>query len=180
MTPEIAPLSHIPRRKPDLNPRELFQELKSNNQNLSYINDSTSEDEMIGIQIETPRKYIFRSNSEIYLKDTDMQDEEDLVMPPPLLIPSAPIMYAEATASDIVPSQTVLVIDQSQMNNLTRQMGQGDSIYVNTGIYQQLQRLFFKAQMTQKAFTLKQSKQPGTQHVQPQQLSTFSLNDSQM
>jgi hypothetical protein len=34
--------------------------------------------------------------------------------------------------------------------------------------------------MTQKAFTLKQLKQPGTQHVQPQQLSTFSLNDSQM
>ena len=60
----------------------------------------------------TPRKYIFRSNSEIYLKDTGMQDEEDLVMPPPLLIPQVPIMYAEATASDIVPaSQTVLVID---------------------------------------------------------------------
>lgn len=29
----------------------------------------------------SPRKYIFRSNSEIYLKDTDMQDEEDLIMP---------------------------------------------------------------------------------------------------
>jgi hypothetical protein len=41
-------------------------------------------------------------------------------MPPPMLIPQAPIMYAEATASDILPSQTVLVIDQSQMNNLTR------------------------------------------------------------
>ena len=40
-----------------------------------------------------------------------MQYEEDLVMAPPVIQPQ-PIMYAEATASD-VPSQTVLVIDQS-------------------------------------------------------------------
>jgi len=33
-----------------------------------------------------------------------MQDEEDLVMPPPLIVPQKPIMYAEATASDIVPA----------------------------------------------------------------------------
>jgi hypothetical protein len=33
MTPEILPLPHIPRRKPDLNPRELFVDLKSNNAN---------------------------------------------------------------------------------------------------------------------------------------------------
>jgi hypothetical protein len=113
MTPEIAPLPHIPRRRPDLNPRDLFLELKSNNQNLSYINDSSSEDKQQEVkqQNEAQHKYIFRSNSEIYLKDTGMQDEEDLVMPPPLLIPQAPIMYAEATASDILPSQTVLVID---------------------------------------------------------------------
>ncbi len=89
MTPEIAPLPHIPRRRPDLNPRDLFLELRSNNQNLSYINDSSSEDKLKEVkqQNETQHKYIFRSNSEIYLKDTGMQDEEDLVMPPPLLIP---------------------------------------------------------------------------------------------
>jgi hypothetical protein len=37
-----------------------------------------------------------------------MQDEEDLVMPPSFQLPQAPIMYAEATASDNV---TTLMID---------------------------------------------------------------------
>lgn len=93
----------------------------------------------------SPRKYIFRSNSEVYLKDTDMQDEEDLVMPPPFhLLPSAggaptPIMYAEATASDMAPSQTIpLTIDHTQMNNLTRNLmvpNCDQSIYVNTALY---------------------------------------------
>jgi hypothetical protein len=54
----------------------------------------------------------------MYLKDTDMQDEEDLVMPPPFRLPlNPPILYAEATASE----QTVpLTIDYTQMNNLTK------------------------------------------------------------
>ena len=104
MTPEMLPIPHIPRRKPEINPREIFLEIKSCNQNLSYVDDSSSFEKSgrNGIQDdESPRKYIFRSNSEIYLKDTGMQDDEDLVMPPPMLINPAPILYAEATASDV-------------------------------------------------------------------------------
>jgi hypothetical protein len=78
----------------------------------------------VSVHKTTPRKYIYRSNSEIYLKDTDMQDEEDLVMPPQFRLPApAPIMYAEATASEIGGQQTIpLTIDYTQMNNLTRNM----------------------------------------------------------
>jgi hypothetical protein len=80
-------------------------------------------------------------------------------MPPQFRLPvPAPIMYAEATASEIGHQQTIpLTIDYTQMNNLTRNMNyQGDSstLYVNTAIFQQLQRLFMKAHMTQKGFTL--------------------------
>jgi hypothetical protein len=32
----------------------------------------------------SPKKYVFRSKSEIYIKDTDMQDSSDLIMPHPL------------------------------------------------------------------------------------------------
>ena len=81
----------------------------------------------------------------MYLKDTDMQDEEDLIMPAPFQLPAQnpttqPIMYAEATASDLTPSHSIpLTIDQTQLNNLTRiMMSQDQSIYVNTFIYQQL------------------------------------------
>jgi hypothetical protein len=41
-------------------------------------------------------------------------------------------------------------------------MAQGDSIYVNSALYLQLQRLLMRAQLTQKALTLKQTKKPGT------------------
>lgn len=45
-----------------------------------------------------------------------MQDDEDLVMPAPFVQPQQQIMYAEASASDTVPSQTIpLTIDQTQM-----------------------------------------------------------------
>ncbi len=84
----------------------------------------------------SPRKFIFRSNSEIYLKDTDMQDEEDLVMPQPFRLPLAtPILYAEATASE---NTIPLTIDQTQMNNLMRNIHNQDfsTIYVNTAIQQ--------------------------------------------
>ena len=38
----------------------------------------------VGDASGSPKKYIFRSKSEIYLKDTDMQDSSDLIMPQPL------------------------------------------------------------------------------------------------
>ena len=47
MTPEILPLPLIPRRKPDIHPRELFVDRISNNPNLSYIDDSESEQRTI-------------------------------------------------------------------------------------------------------------------------------------
>ena len=59
----------------------------------------------------------------MYLKDTDMQDSDDLIHPP-----QNPIMYAEAEATaseDILPTLP-LTIDQTQLNNLTRRMITGD------------------------------------------------------
>lgn len=66
----------------------------------------------------SPRKFIFRSNSEVYLKSMDMQDENDIFTVP------MPIQYvAEVTHYDPTNSQAhMLVIDSSQLNNLTRHM----------------------------------------------------------
>ena len=89
---------------PVVESRDLLEELKQ--ANLGSIKNKEGST----ISNDSVRR-IVRSNSEIYIKDTSMQDDEDLVMPPPMVIP-APILYAEATASD-APSQTVLVIDQS-------------------------------------------------------------------
>lgn len=83
-------------------------------------------------------------------------------MPQPHRLPlAAPIMYAEATASD---NTIPLTIDQTQMNNLTRNMHNQDNstVYVNTAIYQQLQRLYMKAHLTQKGFTINKNLQLGT------------------
>lgn len=148
----------------------------------SYQNESLSmteieESKSRGERAASPqRKYVQRSQSEIYIKDTEMQDVEDLCMRAPFVLAQQPIMYAEASASDTVPSQTIpLTVDQTQMNYISRSMGQGDSIYVNSALFQQIQRLFMKAHLTQKGFTLQKT---NGQNVATQHL--LSLNESQL
>ena len=69
---------------------------------------------------DSPIKGMYRCNSELYLKNIDMQDESDNVF-----IEFNPIIYAPES-SPSVPQSTQLAtrfrIDSSQLNNLTRML----------------------------------------------------------
>ena len=138
--PDLAvQVQQPPLMRKNSKPLELLEELKQTN----IASDVKQNDQNLDLPEESslPSKpTLLRSNSCVYIKDSSTQDESDMVLPPAL-----PILYAEASASDEQSRGTQLVIDPSQLNNLTKQLSNGDSIYVGSAVFQQLQRLFMRA-----------------------------------